>query len=390
VWRALLIFALGAVLGIVLYPAVRETSTGPLSGDIATVTEAAAAPYLQSQSETDDITASRRNAIVRTVERVAPSVVSINTSYLKEYYRYQHPFFDFFPLDPVRKKSHGVGTGFVIREDGYILTNHHVVEGAVEISVTFSDGRTFEVIDVKRDVLVDRQMDLAVIRIDVDDLPVPSQGNSDDVIIGEWAIAIGNPFGLMMEDPRPTVTVGVISAVNRNFRPEEDRRTYQDMIQTDASINPGNSGGPLVNSVGEVIGVNTFIFSQSGGSLGIGFAIPIDRAAEIARRLIEGKEFWTGLTVHSMNRRIARRLRIPTATGALISAVEANSPAERAGLRPKDVIVRVNDWNITGAKDVIEAFREGRVGDVFDLWVFRGLHYLRGELVLEQGPHASQ
>jgi len=381
--RTLLILALGALLGLAIYPLARDVVTGPVAVEDALADHASAyaAPVV-----VDSIALSRRNAIVRTVERVAPSVVSINTTFLREY-RYQHPLFDFFyPYDPVRKRTHGAGSGFVIHEDGYVLTNHHVVEGASEISVTFADGRTFDVVDVKTDVLVDRQMDLAVIRIDADNLSVADLGDSDEIIIGEWAIAIGNPFGLLIHDPKPTVTVGVISAVDRNFRPEKDGRVYQHMIQTDASINPGNSGGPLVNSVGQVVGVNTFIFSESGGSLGIGFAIPINLASEVARRLTEGREFWTGLSVYNLNLRIARRLRLLTKNGALITDIEAHSPAEQAGLRPGDVIVRVNDDEVTTAEDVVEAFREGRVGDVFALRILRGRQLLAAELVLEQGP----
>ena len=149
--------------------------------------------------------------------------------------------FDFLYYFP--EEVSGISSGFVIQKDGYILTNHHVVERAREVSVTFSDGRTFNVTDVARDVLVDRQTDLAVIKIEVKDLPVSKFGDSDKVIIGEWAISIGNPFGLLIEDPKPTLTVGVVSAVDRNFRPDDGGHIYQEMIQTDASINPGNSGG---------------------------------------------------------------------------------------------------------------------------------------------------
>lgn len=240
----------------------------------------------------DTIVSSRRNAIVQAVERAAPSVVGVTTTTIDKYrVRARHPFFDLVPLDVIKEEATPhVGSGFVIR-DGYILTNHHVVEGAAEISITLPDGRRFEVTNIRDQVLVDRQTDLAIIKVNAHDLPIADLGDSDDVIIGEWSIAIGNPFGLRMEDPRPTVTVGVVSAVKRDFRPDESGRVYTGMIQTDASINPGNSGGPLVNSDGQVIGLNTFIFSSSGGSLGIGFAIPINRAAEVANRLIaEGRQ----------------------------------------------------------------------------------------------------
>ena len=194
----------------------------------------------------------------------------------------------------------------------------------------------------------------------------------------------------MIEDPKPTVTVGVISAVNRSFRPEGDGRIYQAMIQTDASINPGNSGGPLVNSDGEVIGVNTFIFSKSGGSLGIGFALPINRASEVARQIIEqgNREFWTGIDISNLNPRIARALRLVTAYGALITSVEENSPGTRAGLNPRDVIVAVNGSRVRSADDVIEAFREARVGDAFTLLIHRGRMLIETQLVLEPDPRS--
>ena len=387
--RIVLIFMLGACLGIVLYPAVQNWQRSPESPPLPEIAAEAAVPAgLPLRAGEEEIAASRRNAIVRAVEKVAPSVVSVNTIYLKEYeVQYRHPFWDFFYYpDIIREKTPGIGSGFVIREDGYILTNSHVVENAREIAVTFSDGRRFDLKDIRRDVLIDRQMDLAVLRIDADDLIAVEFGRPNDVITGEWAIAIGNPFGLTIEDPSPTVTVGVISAVDRDFHPE-DGRAYQDMIQTDASINPGNSGGPLVNSDGKVIGVNTFIFSKSGGSLGIGFAIPIDRAEKVARDLIENghsRAFWTGITIYNLNRQIARMLGLATDSGALIARVEAKSPAERAGLNPGDVIVMVNGHRVRSADDAIEAFREGRVGDIFVLTILRGRRRLEARLVLER------
>ena len=179
-----------------------------------------------------------------------------------------------------------------------------------------------------------------------------------------------------------------MSAIARNIQ-SDDGRTYHSMIQTDASINPGNSGGPLVNSAGEVIGVNTLIFSKSGGSLGIGFAIPIARAAEVARELIErgtSGDFWTGITVHNLNRQIARALGLATSSGALVVRVEADSPGTRAEINPGDVIVAVNDGRVRNADVVVEAFHGSRVGDVFVLKILRGQRLLQTQLVLERAP----
>ena len=349
---------------------------------------------IEATSTTAGIEASRLNAIVRAVEKVAPSVVGVTTTTLEEYrVKYRHPIWEFFYYPGiVQEKKPSIGSGFVIREDGYILTNHHVIEGAEEITVTFADGRSFDVKDIRNNVMVDRQMDLAVIHIDANGLPTAELGDSDDIIIGEWAIAIGNPFGLLIEDPKPTVTVGVVSAVGRNFRlaeAEEGDHIYQNMIQTDASINPGNSGGPLVNSVGQVIGTNTFIFSKSGGSLGIGFAIPINAAAEMAAQLIEGgrQEFWTGFWLHAdLTPWLAHALGLATASGALITRVEDESPSSRAGLSPGDLILRVNGQRVLNDEDVAEAFRAGRVGEVFTLVLLRGRRQFESKLVLEKAP----
>ena len=334
------------------------------------------------------IETTRRNAIVQAIEKASPAVVSIHTAHaLKEHSRWD-PIFDFaFPI-PAVKTIPGIGSGFVIREDGYILTNSHVVEGATEIFVTFPDGRRFEVIDV----YIDRPLDLAVVQIDAEDLPVVRLGDSDEIIIGEWAIALGNPFGLRFEDPKPTVTVGVISAINRDVRPQEGERAYQAMIQTDASINPGNSGGPLVNSLGEVIGVNTFIFSQTGGSLGIGFAMPINRAITGAQRLIEqgNRDFWTGIEIHDINPIIARTYGLSTIRGALITVIEPLSPGESAGVLPGDVVVEVNSTRITKAEDVLKAFLNAKVGDIFSLTILRGRQLLNKSLILEQHPLSEE
>ena len=333
---------------------------------------------------TNSIEQSRKNAFVQANQKVSPSVVSISTSRLPD------PFFD--PFSEIRKIP-GIGSGFVIQSDGYILTNSHVVDGAQDITITFADGRRFDVLEV----FIDRQLDLAVIHIDADNLPLPEFGNSNDVIIGEWAIALGNPFGFRFEDNKPTVTVGVISALNRVVRPEENERAYKDMIQTDASINPGNSGGPLVNSLGQVIGVNTFILSQ-GGALGIGFAVPINRALDAARQLIDqgSRDFWTGLDIHSVNQHIARTLGLSTARGALITVVEPLSPGESAGLLPGDVIVMTNNQRVDSADDLIGAFRNAVVGDTIALKILRG-RVFRGRgggffdthLILEPDPRSE-
>ncbi len=239
-----------------------------------------------------EISRGRENAIVHAASEVSTSVVSITvtqtrivsaTPFLSPF---DDDFFrDFFPEFYYKQKVKSLGTGIIVANNGYILTNEHVISNATEINVTLSDGRQFNgTISAK-----DRTVDLALIKIDTGELPCVQLGDSDSLLIGEWTIALGNPFGFLLEDAQPTVTVGVISALNRAIKSTQDDRVYKDMIQTDAAINPGNSGGPLVNILGQVIGINTFIFTSGGGSEGIGFARPInDAKAFIAEAMKTG------------------------------------------------------------------------------------------------------
>ncbi len=224
---------------------------------------------------------SRKNILTETVEKVSPSVVGINVIEIRQY---KDPFFSFFD-DPffrqffgdrgsTNREVKGLGSGYIISADGYIVTNDHVAGNATEVKVTLTDGRTFEA----KVVGTDMASDICLLKIDGENLPLIEPGNSDDIIIGEWVIALGNPFGLFELNEKPTVTVGVVSASGMNLEPINERY-YLNMIQTDAAINGGNSGGPLVNSLGEIIGMNTLIFTAGGntGSIGLGFAIPINK-----------------------------------------------------------------------------------------------------------------
>ncbi|MDD5254616.1 MAG: trypsin-like peptidase domain-containing protein, partial [Candidatus Omnitrophica bacterium] len=222
-------------------------------------------------------------------------------------------FNDFFGEIPEREyKQTGLGSGVIIDQEGYILTNEHVVRGADKITVTLSDGREFKG-EVKGQ---DMRSDLAVIKINANSLPIASLGDSDGLRIGQWVVAIGNPFGFALENPEPTVTAGVISALHRSLGRGLSRgeRDYNDLIQTDAAINPGNSGGPLVNLKGEVIGINVAIFSTSGGYQGIGFAIPVNNAKRILSRLIEGKKIlygWMGVTIQDLTGEMSSYFGLP-------------------------------------------------------------------------------
>ncbi len=230
----------------------------------------------------DELT--RQNAITDAVRAVEPAVVSVNVI-KTEIIRFSDPlgipFFDFFDFIPRQREVQSIGSGVIYSPDGFLITNAHVVQGATQIKVILPDKREFDAVIVR----MDNPNDIAILKISGNNIPWAVLGSVGDLIIGEWSIALGNPYGVLMNDSKPSVSVGVISAVNRNFSPRRDGRSYKNMIQTDAAINPGNSGGPLINIRGEVIGINTFIFSESGGNIGIGFAIPVDTAKSLINQL---------------------------------------------------------------------------------------------------------
>ncbi len=308
----------------------------------------------------------RKNAITKAVELVQPSVVSVNVikTEVVRNNRFNSFFFDdffrdFFPRQYERKVQN-LGSGVIISEDGYIITNSHVVKGATKIKVILSDGSNLEAKLVGND----DKNDIAVIKVSGKNLPYAKLGRSDDIIIGEWTIAMGNPFGYLIKDSKPTVTVGVVSAVDRNFHISDDNRVYKKMIQTDAAINPGNSGGPLINVNGEVIGINTFIFTKSGGSIGIGFAIPVDRVRSIANEIIKyGKirPIWFGFKVQDITPAIAYSLGLKPSQGVLVSYIEKDGPAEEAGLKRGDIIIKINNQVVDNADDAEIAVSDVRV-----------------------------
>ena len=346
-------------------------------------------PFNQAQQE---IAQSRRNAIVTAAQRVKPAVVSIGVVITRTY-RPLDPFYDdffdsffrdfFFPRR-YRQKIPRIGSGFIFDEHGHILTNQHVIAGAEEITVTLSDGREF----TGKLVGEDRASDIAVIKIDGENISSTELGDSDELITGEWAIAIGNPFGTLIEESQPTVTVGVISATNRSFRPDTSQEhIYRDMIQTDAAINPGNSGGPLVNAEGRVIGINTFIFTKSGGSLGIGFAIPINRAKRVVEEIIRyGKvrPVWYGFQAQDVSPEFAQALGLRRARGIMVTYVESGSPAQRAGLVKGDAILEVDGRRIADAEDAKLMFYSHLVGDSLIITVFRKGKSLKFNMILEE------
>ncbi|HET8771953.1 MAG TPA: trypsin-like peptidase domain-containing protein [Gemmatimonadaceae bacterium] len=316
----------------------------------------------------DAISTSRRTAITEAVERVAPAVVTVQTERIER--TAAAPLDFFFGGRPSEQIAAGIGSGFIVREDGIIVTNAHVIAGANTVSVALRDGTTYPAEVVGQDEL----NDLAVLRIDAKGLPTAPLGTSSGLMIGEWVIAIGNPYGFLLGNTEPSVTAGVVSGVGRNLTGRGDGPgVYVDMIQTDASINPGNSGGPLVNARGEVIGVNSSIYSPSGGSIGLGFAIPVDRARRVAEDLLAHgavRRAWIGVKTQQAGRTIAGRGSLND--GATIERIVPGSPAAKAGLREGDVIIQSRDREIDNPYDWEAELLELRVGETADLTIRRG------------------
>jgi serine protease Do len=377
----------GCIIGFAIYAQWGMPISKPSQkSDSIFVNEAYADDNNQNLDKANDnINYSRHNAITRAVEKISPAVVSVSVLEVREYvqrspFKHSDPFFrEFFPElfkdRRYQEKVQNLGTGFIISRDGYILSNDHVVGDATEIVVTMEGGVEAQAKVIGRDP----GLDISLIKVDVDDLKPALIGDSDNNILGEWAIAVGNPFGLFEYNNKSTVTVGVISAIDRDFG-EVEGRIYQDMIQTDASINHGNSGGPLCNALGEVIGMNTFIYTGSRydqGSVGIGFAIPINRIKLLLDDLKSGKiinrDFWIGIKVQNLSDVIAREMGYENTDGVLIRHIDRKSPAENAGLRLGDIILEMQNKKIKDENDVenIVYSSDLKVGDELALKVWR-------------------
>ncbi|HIB05006.1 MAG TPA: PDZ domain-containing protein [Candidatus Marinimicrobia bacterium] len=333
----------------------------------------------------DEISKSRETAITRAIEKVGPAVASINVEQHISSVSYD-PFFGFmYPREIYPMKSSG--SGVVISPDGFVMTNHHVIENADKVTVTLSGGDEYEAEIIGSD----ETSDLALIKLSGSDFPYAELANSDDLLIGEWVIALGNPFELFSISNKPSASVGIISATNMDFGMQKSGKVLQDMIQTDAAINPGNSGGPLVNAMGQVIGINTFIFTDYEhfrGSVGIGFAIPINSARRIAEELRMTGEidrgYSTGLIVQSVTRSISRYLDIPFVKGVIIVEVNQGSPADMTGLEPGDVILTVNGEDVNKPSDIRTVILENdlRSGDKVTLQIFRNGNYKKVKMKL--------
>jgi len=338
-----------------------EAQTGSVSSLAARELQAPPAASEQAQAALQTVDASRRTAIVQAANRVAPAVVNVSVI-SRETVRPRSMWEDFFLPPGSQRRAAGFGSGVIVRPDGIILTNDHVVRNAEKIKVTLPDGRDFDAQLVGSDQVAD----IAVLRIDGQNLPVAPLGTSEGLMIGEWAVAIGNPFANYFSDAEPTVTAGVVSAVDRNIVPSSDEEGfYLGMIQTDASINPGNSGGPLVNALGQVIGINASIFTRSGGSEGMGFAIPIDRALRIADDLVDHGEVrraWVGLDVEPVEADEWGRTR-----GVRVARVAPGSPADQAAVEVGDRLLRANGRALAAPLDFEAVLLDLRAGDTLSL-----------------------
>ena len=313
-----------------------------------------AAPVAAQSSQ-----AARRTPVVTVAEKVSPAVVNVSA---ESVVRDVDPFFGSF-FGPSERRTQSLGSGLIVDANGIVVTNAHVIEGASRIVVTTLDGR-----ELDADVLgSDRDADLAVLKLKVRGLPAVPLGRSTDLMIGETVIAIGNPFGLSH-----TVTSGVLSALGRTVPSDRGERVFTDFLQTDASINPGNSGGPLVNILGEVVGINTAIIQ---GANGIGFAIPADRARRVVDDLLrygELRALWTGARLLTVDAELAQRSELPVRRGAMVFKIYPDSPAVAAGLHEKDVIVAVNGHPVTAREDVTTAIYTAPAGTALELEVRRG------------------
>jgi len=361
----------------VFSPVGSETST-------AAAGTSGAEPVPESTSEA--LADERGNAIVQATRRVAPAVVSINVVQPQPVRNPSMEFLErmgFIPKRNYFRNVQNMGSGLIVSDDGLIVTNQHVVSGAVQIIVTLSDGRQFQA------VLLDavERYDLAILQIQGLELPVASMAPSDDLQIGEWAIAIGSPYGYLLADTQPTVTVGVISALNRDIRKTEGERAYLGMIQTDAAINPGNSGGPLVNTKGEVVGINTFIFSDTGGSVGIGFALPVSRVKTVIeeiRKYGHYRQANLGFSLQRLSPGIIQYLNLTDPVGAVVMAVQQGSPVWKSGLRPGDIFREIEGIPLENLDTLYRVVYNANVGDRLRFRAEREGESWNGEILLEE------
>jgi serine protease DegQ len=326
-------------------------------GEIVTVKEAAPA-----------IDTVRQDSYARAAEIAMPSVVNIFTS--KEVNEPHHPFMNdplferFFgeQFESRPRRTSSLGSGVIVSANGYILTNHHVVEAADEVEVALVDGRK-----TKASIIgSDPETDLAVLKVKLEDLPAITFGQSQQVKVGDVVLAVGNPFGVGQ-----SVTMGIVGALSRS---QVGINTFEDFIQTDAAINPGNSGGALTDTTGNLIGINTAIYSRTGGSLGIGFAIPIHTAKQIMEQIIQSGGVvrgWLGVSMQDMTEELAESFNLDHAVGTLIASVLREGPADKAGIKPGDILIAVNGKSVKNSAEMLNLVAALPPGETVTVTVIR-------------------
>ncbi|MGB9702911.1 MAG: S1C family serine protease [Candidatus Kapaibacteriota bacterium] len=346
----------------------------------------------------DQINKTRQNAISIASAKAREAVVGINVTELQEVMVASNPFGmdpffqQFFGMfaEPRYRQVQSLGSGFIISPDGYILTNHHVAGNAKKIVVTLTNGEKYNAELIGADMV----SDVALLKIDASNLPYLRFANSDDLMIGEWVVAMGNPFGLFDMNSKPTVTVGVVSNTGVSFINQDKpyNRVYRDMIQTDAAISSGNSGGPLLNINGDVIGMNAAIYStaqsyQGAGSIGIGFAIPINRIKVIIDQLYNKRKIdrniYIGMEVDEINDQYVRYFKLDKQEGVIVTRVYRNSPAEKYGIEIGDIILAIDDNKIFHSNDYYVNLFDGIVGQEMSFEILRNGKIINKNVKLE-------
>ncbi len=322
------------------------------------------------------------------VDIAAPAVVNIHTT--KTVSRGGSPlledpafrrFFEEFMIPPRQRQQTNLGSGVIVNDQGYVLTNNHVIEGADDIQIALHDGRTAKAAIVGSDP----ESDLAILKIPINDLQAITFGNSDELRVGDVVLAIGNPFGVGQ-----TVTQGIVSATGRS---QLGISTFENFIQTDAAINPGNSGGALINPLGELIGVNTAIFSRTGGSQGIGFAIPTSIVRVVMAQIIEHGEAirgWIGIEIQTLTPELAESFGLPAMSGIVIAGVLADGPAARAGLHPGDIVSEIDGASVPDARAALNLIVKAKPGAAITLKGLRDGRPLEIEVTASKRPQPGQ
>jgi len=338
-----------------------------------------------SSRQSQQATASYAHAVKAT----SPAIVNIHTTKVVAQRRprllddpmFKHFFGEGRPNIPRKRLESSLGSGVIISDKGYIITNNHVIEGADEIQIALQDGRTIQA----RIIGTDPESDIAVLHINASDLPAITLGQSEAIEIGDVVLAIGNPFGVGQ-----TVTMGIVSATGRD---RLGLSLFENFIQTDAAINPGNSGGALINAFGHLIGINTAIVTRSGGSQGIGFAIPIDNAKNIAEEIIQFGHVvrgWIGIEIQNISIELAESFGLKDTNGVLIAGVLKKGPADNAGLRPSDIILTVNDVTVIDGKHAINMIAQSKPGSSVNLTLQRNGQIVKSQVVTSERPQIQK